>query len=285
MRQIKYLMQVLHMKLFHTRTYVLMVLQAYIMYIYMKPVVGYSKAVQYKAAPWSFPFIISNIYFLFLFMLGILYYFSDVPFMQYPNMYRVIRTGRRRWALGQIGAVMLQSFLIMVYNFLISVLCLKGCCEFNLEWGKLLHTAALTNAADGYGFLFSVTYDTLNNYSPVRLTILTIVIGSLVVCFMGLLMFAVSLLFNRELAITVSAVMVVMIYLVENVHPLSAKRMSMFIPVDWMRTANIGVKVHDSYIMPSVGYIFAALVTGILVLCCLILWKINDVEFQWNKED
>ena len=284
MYPVKYFKQVLLGKIFRPRTYVLLVLLGFVTYLYVKPVVAFSQEVHYKAAPWAFPFIVSNIYFIFLFMLGIVYYFSDVPFMQYYNMYQVIRTGRRNWAIVQIAAIMGQSFFIMGFGFLASVLCLGGHCELTLGWGKLLHTSALTNAAEHYGFLFSVPYEAMQRFEPLELAALTICIGSLVICFVGLLMFAASLVFNRNVAVFLAAAMAAAVYFVENIHPLIAQKVSMFVPVSWMRTTNIATKVHGSYVVPPVGYMLTALAVGILVLCMIILWKVKRVEFQWNKE-
>ena len=71
MYPVKYFKQVLLGKIFRPRTYVLLVLLGFVTYLYVKPVVAFSQEVHYKAAPWAFPFIVSNIYFIFLFMLGI----------------------------------------------------------------------------------------------------------------------------------------------------------------------------------------------------------------------
>lgn len=285
MKELKYIRQVLFMKMFRVKIYTLMILQVFLLYIYTKPLVKYSDAVNYKVAPWIFPFILSNIYFLFLFMLEVVYYFSDVPFMQYQNMYQIIRAGRRRWAVGQIGSIALQSALIMLFNFVVSVLCLRGRWEANIEWGKLLHTAALTNASDYYGMYFSISYNAMQHFSPLALVLLTLVMGSLVIFFLGLFMFAISLFAGRMVAVVTATGMVVMIYFVENVHPLLAQAMAKFVPVCWMRTANIGVKVHDSYVMPPVSYMLGVLLAGIAILCIVIVWKVRTVEFQWNKED
>lgn len=285
MQNVKYVKQVLYKKAFDVRTYALLILQGYVMYLYMKPVVKFSQAVGHKAAPWVFPFILSNLYFVFLFLLGIIYFFSDVPFMQYHNMYQIIRTGRRKWAAGHIAAIMVQSFLIMLFHFLMSVVCLGRYCDYSLDWGKVLHTAALTNAAEQYEFFFSIPYAAMQNFSAVSLNALTLAIGSLVICFFGLLMFAASLFINRTFAIALSAAMAVMVYFVENVHVLDTQRMSMFVPATWLRTANIGLKQFGAHKMPPIPYMFAVLAVGIAVLCALILWKVGRVEFQWNKED
>lgn len=173
----------------------------------------------------------------------------------------------------------------MLCNFGVSVLCLRGRWEFDLGWGKLLHTAALTNAVDYYGFCFSVPYNAMRRFSPLALLVITLAMGSLVLCFLGLLMFAISLFAGRTTAVVTATAMVVMIYFIENIHPLLAQVMARFVPVCWMRTANIGEMVHGSFVLPSMSYMFCVLTVGILVLGMVIMWKMKTVEFQWNKED
>lgn len=283
--QFRCLRQILYAKIFHIRTLTLFLLQSGFLYFYIKPLLKYAADVSYPPSPWVFPFIISNLYCLFLFMLEIVFYFSDVPFMQYPNMYQVIRAGRVRWAVSQILAIMIQSFFIMLFNIIMSIIFLGRYCEFTLEWGKLLHTVALANISEAYHFLFAVPYNTLQNFSPVELMALTFIIGGLVISFVALVMFAVSLFVGRTAGVTAGLVMTVMIYFVENIHPLLTKKIAMFVPVDWMRVANVGIKQHDSFVLPSLQYILMFLTIGIAVLFVVIVWKIKRVEFQWVKED
>jgi len=272
-------------RVFSPRTYVVAVLQGVMLHLYTRPVVEFSKDMGYAAAPWVYPFILSNIFFLLLFMIGIIYCFSDVPFMQYKNMYQVIRTGRRRWAAGQIGVILAQSFLIMAVNVFFSMVLLSGTCEFTLDWGKLYHTLALTGSPEEYRFLFAFSYETMQMFTPFELIALTVVIGTLEIGFMGLFMFAVSIYIGRSAAVTAAFVMVLLIYLVENIHPLLREKMAMFVPVNWMRVTQIGVKLHDSFIQPPVFYMLMALAAGIAVCAVLILIKIRKMEFQWYKEE
>lgn len=285
MRQLRYLIQVFQQKILQSRMYTLLLLQTYVLYIYIKPVVRFAKEADYPSAPWILPFLFSNIYFLFLFMLGVIYCFSDVPFMQHSNMYQIIRTGRKQWALGQIGSVILQAGFLMLFNLTASILMFAGHCEFQPEWGKLLHTAALTNAADYYNFLFELPYSAMQKYSPVELMTLTFLIGTLVISFIGLLMFVLSLFLNRIWAVAVAGVMVIMVYFVHNAYPFAAQQISMFVPVSWMRTVYIGIKLYNYYTIPSLGYILTVLSTGIILLSVMILWAVNRVEFVFYKED
>lgn len=277
--------QILRLKLFRMRTGVFLLLQTFILYLYLKPLLRFSKAAHYPASPWSFPFLISNLYFLFLFMIGIVYFFSDVPFMQYQNMYQVIRVGRKKWAIAEILSIAAQAVLIMLYQFLASVCLLVGHLELTADWGKLLHTAALTNAGSQYGFLFGFRYDAMQASSPVCLTFIALGIGSLLLLLIGLVMFAVSLCINRGAAVAVAIMMVVQIYFVENTHPYLALAMSKIAPVSWMRVAYIGMKKYGKYFIPTLSYMLVVLAAVILAVMLLILWKVKRVEFQWVKEE
>ncbi len=41
----------------------------------------------------------------------------------------------------------------------------------------------------------------------------------------------------------------------------------MFVPVNWMRVTQIGIKMHDSFMQPSVVYMLAALAVKHYSLC------------------
>ncbi len=285
MLYVRFFRQALAERIFSFRTYSVVFLQGCILYLYMRPVVRASKDMDCGAAPWAFPFLLSNIFFLLLFMAGIIYYFSDVPFMQYKNMYQVIRTGRMRWAVGQIGAIVAQAFLLMAANAVFSMLLLTGSCEYTLGWGKLYHTLALTGGSQAYRLLFFFSYETMQLFTPLELLGLTVLLGTLVIALTGLFMFAVSLYISRSAAVTAAFLMVIMIYLVENIHPLLKRQMAMFAPVNWMRVTHIGIKIHDSFIQPPVLYMLAVLTAGMITCAGFICLKIKKTEFQWYKEE
>ncbi len=285
MLYVRFFRQTLIERIFSSRTYSLILLHGFTLYLYMRPVIRVSKDMGCGAALWAFPFLLSNIFFLLIFMVGIVYYFSDVPFMQNKNMYQVIRTGRMMWAAGQISAIFAQAFLLMAANIAFSMLLLVGTCEYTLDWGKLYHTLALTGGAETYRFLFAFSYETMQMFSPLELLGLTVLIGTLVISFIGLFMFTVSLYINRNVAVTLAFLMVIMIYLVENIHPLLRRWSAMFAPVNWMRVTQIGMKLHDSFMQPSVSYMLAVLIAGITACAGLICIKIKRTEFQWYKEE
>lgn len=285
MRQLYYSIRIFLQKIRQNRMYTLLILEAYVLYIYVQPVIKFSKDVNYPSTPWLLPFLFSNVYFIFLFMLGVVYLFSDIPFMQHFYMYQIARIGRKKWAVGQIGSIIIQSLFLMIFNLLVSVLWIVRHCEWKMEWGKLLHTAALTNAPGYYGFLFEIPYSAMQKYSPQELTILTLFIGTLVIAFIGILMFAICLILNRYWAIATAVAMISMVYLVHNANPAMVQRISAFAPVSWIQTTNIGTKMYNYYTRPSLSYIVCTLCIGILIFSILIIWRIKNVEFLFSKED
>lgn len=285
-RRIQYIGCLLRLQLCQSRTGSFLLLQFFLMYIYVKPLVACADGLQHSSTIWFYPYLVSNVIYLFLWMLGVIFFFSDVPFMQYRNMYEVIRIGRRQWAISHIITIFVESAMIMIVNFLMSIICLRGRIEWTNEWGKLLHTIAITNAGEKFNMYFDISYENMQKFTPVGLLILTLTMGTLVLAFAGLFMFAVSLMWNRTAAVAGASIMVIMIFVIDNVHFLIAKGIACFSPVSWMQTAKIGVIKHGTaYIQPSVSYMFMMLMIGIFVLAAGIMLKIRDIEFEWNKED
>jgi len=65
--------------------------------------------------------------------------------------------------------------------------------------------------------LFFFSYETMQLFTPLELLGLTVLLGTLVIALAGLFMFAVSLYISRSAAVTAAFLMVIMIYLVENI--------------------------------------------------------------------
>jgi len=283
--QMKYIEQLWIRKTFSSRSYSLLILYFFINYLYCKPVSALSISLQHKTTPWVFPFMLSTYQYTALFLVGVIYYFSDVPFIQHHNMYQIIRTGRKKWALGQISVIVFQSFFLIIVNMVMTFILLFRNLEFSTAWGKLLHTVSLTNAGEITKFIFGVSNEAMSRFEPIELMILTLIMGGLVISFMGLLMFAISLFANRVIAVATGAVMVLMIYFVENAHPLLKAPLARFVPASWIRVANIDHTIYGSSILPSMEYMLAVLIVGIVLLSIVVMFRIRYVELHWNKED
>ena len=61
--------------------------------------------------------------------------------------------------------------------------------EWSNEWGKLLRTAATTNALSEYQSSVLIYYDIFSEYTPIELILLEILLCTLICTFVGVLMF------------------------------------------------------------------------------------------------
>lgn len=271
--------------IFSLKNLALFLFQYIIMHYYCVPVHSLSERLNYPVTPWIFPFIFSNINWLFFFLLCCVYHFSDIPFQQRSNMYLFIRTGRIKWTVTQITLLLLRSFILVSINFLFCLLDLYPNIDFSLEWGKLLHTAALTNALSDYENPISVNYKTLVSFSPAYLLILVLLIGTAVIFMLGLILYLLSIYTNRRIALISVSVMIIANYILEIIHPILLQKYSKFLPVSWLKVAELSSTKMDRYMLPPLSYIFFTASLLNIVFIILLLYKCQKSDMHWNNNE
>jgi len=94
----QYSMRLSKDKLLSPRTFSLLIVVLFFFYTRLSPLREFAAMVGYNVTPWIFPFLLSNLSFQLTIAFCGAYFFSDVPYMQYKEMYQMIRCGRRKWA-------------------------------------------------------------------------------------------------------------------------------------------------------------------------------------------
>ena len=271
-------------KLLSMKTLTLLLLLGILYHIFLSPVKSFSQSVNYPVCPWIFPFLISDIYFVILFMSAVVYYFSDVPFMKEWTMYQVIRTGRVEWACGQIGSIIFSSFAFIVIAIFETGLMLLPNITLSEGWGKVLYTLSMTNAAGEYRIPFSVSYDIINKFGTFQAMGISILMGGLVIMFIGLLMFSLSLYISRLWANIIAMLFVILPIVVENIGDI-VPWLVYCSPISWMRMSEIDVRSGMRWQMPTALTSSIILLIACIVLSATIIWKIHGVDFKLIKED
>lgn len=285
MNVLSYIRQVLIKKITGYRLISVCILISYLIYIYTKPLRMLSTDLSCKITPWFFPFIQSNLYYAYIFLLSIIYIFSDTPFLHYENMYEMIRTGRRKWAIGQVGGIIMISIGIMIYSWIISCVCIFDKAEWSAGWGAALNTISMTDAANNYEFLFSILYETIKCYSPYILLLITLVVGSLVISTIGLGMFLCGLVWGREAAVVLSSGLIFLLFLADNFPYLRGVMTSRYIPVSWIRVTEIGIKIHGSQYMPPLPYVIGVLSGINIVLAFGVVYRCERSNLYFDREE
>lgn len=252
---------------------------------FLSPLRTYIAAVDTNITPWIFSCLLSDFSFQLVIVFCSIYFFSDVPFFQYQEMYQMIRCGRVKWALAHILSLIETSFLFVLITFLISNLMLLPYLSLDNGWGAIIRTISLTNASQYYQIPFTISYKMLNSLTPFQATSLAIAITSLVVCMIGSLMFMVSLLFQKIYAITAATLLPIWAVIVYNMGYYSRQSLSYTAPILWMNISDIELKTYGMYILPGYKYIFITLVLLIVMMSLISIKSIKTKDCNWENEE
>ncbi len=264
------------------RMFTLLLLLGFVYHIFLTPLNSFVKSVNHPICPFIFPFLLSDIYFLVLFMAAVVYYFSDAPFMKNWTMYQVIRTGRVRWAFGQIETILISSFTFVILAIGMTGILLLPNVTLSEGWGKVLYTLSMTGASGDFNIPFSIPYEIISRYTVLEGLGVTILVGGMVIAFIGLLMFCISLIGSRLLANVVAMVFVIMPMIQLNIG-MAVPELDYVSPVSWMNLSKIDITGTGSGLPLS----YCVTILGIMsiLLSIAIIWKIRTVDFQMVKED
>ena len=110
----------------------------------------------------------------------------------------------------------------------------------------------------------------------------TILVGGMVIAFIGLLMFCISLIGSHLLANVVAMIFVIMPMIQLNIG-MAVPELDYVSPVSWMNLSEIDITGTGSGLPFS--YCVATLGIMCILLSMAIIWKIKTVDFQMVKED
>lgn len=272
-------------KLLTIRSAAFSLIMLLVCWIYNEQIRQYTEALNYPSAVWVFPFLMGSYTFLIMFYFAVIYVNADIPSMQYSNMYRLVRAGRKKWAVSQILMLLFRSIFLVLITFLCSVITLLPHIDFTMDWGKLLYNLGSGMVPVNVNWKYLLYYEAMVHWTPIQLIGLTILISTLVVFFLSLIMFLASLCVNRIFAIAGATAFDFLLFFVLNAHPQIRNRLAFFVPTIWPQISRMYTPDVGYFWMPSLSYILLVLLTGIIILSLLIVLKICHVEFDWRNED
>ena len=113
---------------------------------------------------------------------------------------------------------------------------------------------------------------------------ISILMGGLVIMFIGLLMFSLSLYISRLWANIIAMLFVILPIVVENIGDI-VPWLVYCSPISWMRMSEIDVRSGMRWQMPTALTSSIILLIACIVLSATIIWKIHRVDFKLIKED
>lgn len=250
---------------------------------YNKPLYEYSSAMQYPVTAYVLPFLLTSPPFMCIYYFCVIYVNSDIPFMQRSQLYQLVRIGRRKWTNAKVCGLFLRSFSIIIITFLISFITLLPNIDFSNRWGKLEYTATLTGdqIALKFGYMFSD--EIFVSFTPLQITLITIIICALINMFLSMSMFAISLYCSKSVAIAFGTINVILVFVTKNIHPMVRYQIARFVPLSWIQIAKINTRSLGWCWLPSLPYMLIFLGTAILLLYGVIYYKIQKIDYVWEN--
>ena len=233
-----------------------------------------------KTTPLIFPFFSSDPVKQLILFAGIVFLFSDAPFISKNQPYIIIRSKRIPWVLGQVLYIVVANAIYFLFLMLVSILVLLPYATFATNgWGKIIHTLAQTDMGAQIKLQFGITKEIITFYSPWEAFGLSFLLNWGAACFLGLLMFVINLKFNRMLGLVAGGVILFFDLLVTNAlpptfyhfSPVSLSRLSVLDPV--------GVSIY-----PNMAYPFVFFSASIVVLSALLVGSIKKTSIEITSE-
>lgn len=271
-------------RLLNKRNLLLALLLFLLINIYLAPIKDFSEVADCKVSPWIYPFLITDANFLLLFMAGIIYYFSTVPFMKRWNSYYLLREGRNKWLLGQIKYIVLSAYTITILSILLSWIALLPRLKYENGWGKVIFTLGKSNVGEDYGLFWKISVQYISKHTAVEAMLCSILIIGLGISFLGMLMLFFSLLFPNPFSVAITTIVVAYSSIVANVDDTLKMPLALSSPVSWMRIAQMDVTSYGSILAPSMLYVIISFILLIIILGCLMVWRIRRLDFIWDNE-
>lgn len=189
---------------------------------------------------WIFPFLFSQFHTKLIYTLPVILLFCNAPFPDGNQVFVFTRVGRKKWLCGQILYIVIAAAVYYIFLLIISLASTVLVGEISMEWGKTLHTLAVSNVAWRTGCVFvDISNLVVDFFTPLQAILFTFLVSWLCAVFLGLtILFCNTVFRNKVVGTIVSSSFVVLSVLVENG---GYSMLIPYSPVSWNTLDNIDV--------------------------------------------
>ncbi|MCM1497580.1 MAG: hypothetical protein NC124_03850 [Clostridium sp.] len=223
-------------------------------------VLHFAKVTDHKIVAATLPYLHSDVAYNMTIGLMMIYYFSEIPFIDEHTSYTLLRLGKRRWLFQKFGQIISGSIFFVLIELVCSILICLPHFTLSTAWGPVWNTITLTNNLED----IHLSRNLLIAYSPITATLRVVLMGILVATMLAFCLYALSLFFSKKAALIICAVIADGPILAVNCGLPSAYYWS---PVSW-----IGIVEHNNmyiYKGPDIPYM-VMLITIVIFICGLL---------------
>lgn len=221
------------------------------------------------------PFLQNNFFFNKIILLSVLCFFSEVPFMSRQELYVVVRLGKKKWGCKNIGYIMANSLILSALLVLSSIVLIIPTIRLSGQWGSLIRTISVSGMVEG--ILLEVNADTISSFQPYELLLHQFLINSIAFCFLGMLLYTLSLFMKRIWAY----ICVVSLIFLPSVAGKLAIEMDNYSPCSWVQSAHWRYGFDNS--KPDLVYIYVAFTMLIAILIYISQIKLEKSDWIYQE--
>lgn len=242
--------------------------------LYLRDFRANVRLMEIKANVAVLPFLQSKNYFMKIVFLGIVYFYSNVPFMEREQLFVLARLGKKRWGRRNLSYIVGSGLVLTLLLAVISIVGVLPVGRFSLSWDAAYKTLALTS---GENMSFFINYHIMRNFAPLPLFMLVLLLDWMVITIFGMFMYAVSLLGHRTAA-CIAGMLLVFFPSIDKWVPVS---LAYFSPISWLDCENWRMGFDGT--KPDIVYILVAGMFFIFILTVICQAGIRRLE--WKAAD
>lgn len=220
-----------------------------------------------------------------LLLFGVVVLFCNAPFLDEQKLFLILRSRRKGWWTGEILYIIIGTAVYMSYLFLILCGIVLPCAGMQVGWGDSIMTA-MAGSYEAYSTMFSgirMPVDLLLRASPESSALYVFLVGWMVMCILGLLIYCVNLYTGKAWTGVALAAFVVVLdpVLLYTQNTYNTYRL-LLSPASWISMENL--KQYSGHGYLTVPYVAAAGIGTILVLVHLIHMKSRRMDILFREE-
>ena len=243
------------------------------------------KVLDYPRSFWYFLNVMTNHFMCGAIGLSAVYLFSNAPYLNRNGMYQMIRQGKYKWLLSQLGSIILSGFSFTAVLFFTGWIRMLPHMDWTLSWGRMMKTLAVTNAASQLNVTFVLKPSFMQSMEAWQAGLLAFMLDSFVFILIGFLLLAIGLLFNRMAALIFTGILAIVPFVANSWNLSRHLMINLFSPVSWLQTGLFYTENMTYAEMPPVLWIWGMLAAYLALAVFLALLGVKRNHFQWNGEE
>lgn len=200
-------------------------------------------------------------------------------------MYQMIRQGKYKWLLSQLGSIILSGFSFTAVLFFTGWIRMLPHMDWTLSWGRMMKTLAVTNAASQLNVTFVLKPSFMQSMEAWQAGLLAFMLDSFVFILIGFLLLAIGLLCNRMTALIFTGILAIVPFVTNSWNLSRHLMINLFCPVSWLQTGLFYTENMTYAEMPPVLWIWGMLAVYLALAVVLALLAAKRNHFQWNGEE